>query len=121
SNLREAQLASSSLIQPAGARQKSKELTIRISVEPLSEQKPCQQTLTKERRHLSRSVHSAILWRKVESIRSAQISGVCLDARLARQRATPTLMPIKAKALSGMKKPSWFIWRTPRNTFQGQR
>lgn len=67
-----------------------------------SSEKPCLQTSPKERRHSSRSVPSVILWSRVESTRLGPTFGVCLDAKQARQRATPTPMPTRAKVNTGL-------------------
>merc|ERR1712035_52239 len=90
--------------EPARAQKLSKQVSInRLNTH--KDKKPCLQISPRERRLLSRNVPSVILWRKMESTRSGLTFGVCLDAKQARPRASPILMPTKAKALSGMKTP----------------
>lgn len=67
------------------------------STSSFSSEKTCPLISTKARRHLSRSVPSAIQLKKVESIRLDPTFGVCLGVKQAWLRATATLMLTRAK------------------------
>merc|ERR1711994_594973 len=74
-----------------------------------------QETLKRERKYSFSDALSVILLRRAESTRLVPTSMACLDAKLVRLLDSHTLMPIRTKVSPGLKTPSGFILRIPRN------